>query len=156
MPSRRGFLRLGMFGMGVLAMGHGVAVLRRRSAPGELDDEIVAMLLATAECITGVRPLRGNYEHYFRHHAASKPGYRALYLRFCELLHDHGFAHAEPHAQARIIEAVRATQLDATMAQAIVRETLAVFERTDAWLQLGYKSWPGSARGLDLYREAPT
>ena len=37
----------------------------------------------------------------------------------------------------------------------IFMETLAVFAATDAWLSLGYETWPGTPRGLETYRQRP-
>jgi len=37
----------------------------------------------------------------------------------------------------------------------IVREVLALFARTDAWILLGYEAWPGTARGFTRYVQAP-
>ena len=37
----------------------------------------------------------------------------------------------------------------------ILDEALALFARTDAWVVLGYRGWPGQPRGLDRYRRAP-
>jgi hypothetical protein len=37
----------------------------------------------------------------------------------------------------------------------ILQEILAVFSKTDAWLALGYRSWPESARGLEEHLRPP-
>ena len=41
------------------------------------------------------------------------------------------------------------------MRRYVVQEILALYAATDAWTDLGYESWPGAVRGLDLYREPP-
>ena len=33
---------------------------------------------------------------------------------------------------------------------------LALFVRTDGWVLLGYETWPGTPRGLDLYTRPPS
>jgi hypothetical protein len=37
----------------------------------------------------------------------------------------------------------------------IMREALALFADTDAWVLTGYDGWPGTPRGLERYRRAP-
>ncbi len=37
----------------------------------------------------------------------------------------------------------------------IVREIFDLFARTDAWVKLGYETWPGEHRGLYTYTQPP-
>jgi hypothetical protein len=62
---------------------------------------------------------------------------------------------ASPFAtRVAIIGEIRASPHQARwFERRIFQETLAVFEKSDAWLQLGYASWPGSPRGHDVYQQ---
>jgi hypothetical protein len=37
----------------------------------------------------------------------------------------------------------------------IIREIFDLFARTDAWVKLGYETWPGEHRGLYTYTQPP-
>ncbi len=117
--------------------------------------------MAAAEAVTGVRPLRGHYEAYYRHQAAHRLAYRDLYRRFAKVVQDmasargHGdFTICDLPTRLEIIEVIRDDPATAQEFEIpVFQETLATYARTDAWLALGYVSWEGSARGLEVYRQ---
>ena len=116
--------------------------------------------MASAEAVTGIRPLQGHYEAYYRHQALYRAGYLFRYRQYAEMAEraaaqsGHApFQALDIPARVAIIDEIRALPRVGPLFEIpIFQETLAVFERTDAWLQLGYVSWPGSPRGLDQYR----
>ena len=146
---------------------------------GPLDDHTLAALMATTLVLlpAGIEPQR--YEDCFRWRAEHLPGYKGIYDRFAATvdraarqLGEAGFAHAaapaerkvlEPLAEARAVLAERSRRaaLRVTLLgrdwfvfeRHIVRDLLALFARTDAWLLAGYPSHPGVARGLDAYHQ---
>lgn len=165
MKTRRQFVREGTWAAmaGVPALPLAAEAQDRPAGPpvsDALSASVLSVLMASAEAITGVRPLRGHYEAYYRYQATWRPAHREVYRRFAEVVTAAAgevgladFAAADLSARAGILGNLRARP---EMARAfeipIFRETLAVFARTDAWLALGYTSWEGSARGLDEYR----
>jgi hypothetical protein len=128
---------------------------------GMLDQPTLRILMATAEAVAGMRPLRGHYEAYYRHQASQRAGYLALYGRFSDEVRRHtrssgceDFAACDLPERFRILESIRANSGVAPAFEVpVFQETLAVFEATDAWLAMGYVSWEGGPRGLDVYRQ---
>jgi len=164
MHTRRQFV---LQGVGAAAAGAAalpldtIAQSGPQSAP-VLPQQVLRTLMASAEVVTGVRPLRGHYEAYYIYQATQRPAYRVLYRRFAEALSATAgelglgdFAGADVRARAGILDNLRSRQdFSREFEIPVIQETLAVFARTDAWLALGYASWEGSARGLDEYRRA--
>ncbi|MCL2898433.1 hypothetical protein [Brenneria tiliae] len=128
--------------------------------PRALDSATMQILLALAETINGVQPLRGHYARYYRHQVRHQPGYSAA----CRLLAGavenaarritgNGFVACDALARTDILSRLAPTSADEReFMERFCQETLAIFQKTDMWIQLGYRSWPGSARGLDEYR----
>jgi len=139
------------------------AVMPARAAAAEtgvLDERTRLVLVANAKAITGFSALRGYYEDYYRHQALNRAGHLFVYRLYARMTDriasETGAAtflactDAERLAAIAKIRALpRAAQL---FEGPIFQETLAVFEKTDAWLQLGYESWPGTPRGHDIYQ----
>ncbi|MEJ6020815.1 hypothetical protein [Ramlibacter sp. PS4R-6] len=132
-------------------------------AASVLAPAVVRTLRASAEAITGVAPLRGHYEAYWRYHALHDAKRRELYGRFADTVTASAaaagiadFAAASPQSRLAVLQGLRSLPEQArAFERPVFQEILAIFQRTDAWLQLGYEAWPGSARGLDEYRRAP-
>ena len=128
---------------------------------GTLDDRTLAVLKATAEVVTGVQPLQGYYEDYYSYSALQRAGYLSLYRDFAgrvdrtaKRLGRADFLACDASTRAGIVEKTRSILGGGSRFEnPIFQETLAVFERTDAWLQLGYAAWPGSPRGQDFYKQ---
>jgi hypothetical protein len=94
------------------------------------------------------------YEQYFRWRLEHLRPARLLYARFLKALASESkaagvdFLAAEPDARRTVLARV-SQRGDMSGAWPKLRgEMLALFARTDAWLQLGYESWPGTARGF--------
>jgi hypothetical protein len=65
------------------------------------------------------------------------------------------FPAIEMSGRRNLLDLVRNSRHGRRFEDVFFQETLAIFLRTDAWLQLGYSSWEGSARRLDSYRRQP-
>jgi hypothetical protein len=138
--------------------------------------------MAAAEALIDMPPLRGHYITYYQWHAENQPGYRLLYDRFtaeagkrARAIAGADFASASLGTRQQIVNDLRpcagleglrwsqrlrlASALDpgwlVQLERYLFQETLWVFGKTDAWLRLGYESWPASARGFDDYLHAP-
>lgn len=141
---------------------------------GPLDAATAAALAAAAEALVGEAGRRSHYLESFRWRAAQLPGRRRLYRRFTRLVDAAAagagaarFAHLDPGSRrrllARLFPAGRlrrallgwAAGERMLLRRHVVREILEVYAATDAWTDLGYGSWPGTAQGLAAYREPP-
>jgi hypothetical protein len=164
MPTRRRFVQQGAGA----AMAAAAALAQAQPASSgsveqTLPRGVVKVLMATAEAITGVQPLRGHYEAYWNYRARYAAVYKALYLRFAEEVVSAAasaglpdFAAADARARVGILEGLRSLPDNARDFEVpIFQEMLAVFAETDAWLALGYTGWEGTARGLEEYRRPP-
>ena len=139
--------------------------------PGPLDAGVVRTLLAATRALLG-EPLEiGHYEDYFRWRAQNLPGYRSLYRDFTAALDRAArgpgradFASAPAERQRRILSEMLPVRGMSRLSRGLIgrdRERFAefvvveVFQRftsTDAWLRIGYESWPGTPRGFDFYQ----
>ncbi len=148
--------------------------------PGPLGSPAMAALIAAAGAVTGYAIDPAHYAEYYRWRAEHLRGYRVLYERFAR---DADRA-ARARGARSFAAATREIQLDVLGRAAparggrpltvwerlradvagdpwplyerfVVRETLALFARTDAWIALGYRGWPGVPKGLDRFRLAP-
>lgn len=144
------------------------------SIPGELDEETEGTLRAAAEALVGEAGRESRYLSPFRWRAAHLPGYRGLYRRFTHFV-DAEAGDGKASRFAALPTAERRRLLSGRfpggrlrhvllgwrdpdrmrMRRHVVQEILATYAATDAWTDLGYESWPGAVRGLDLYREPP-
>jgi hypothetical protein len=135
--------------------------------PGPLDDAVVRTMLSATRTLLG-EPLEiAHYEDYFRWRAQNLPGYRSLYGDFAAALDraaQGSFVSAPPVRQRRILAEMlpvrgwsrlgrglfgRDTE---RFAHFVVLEVFQRFTSTDAWLRIGYESWPGTPRGFDFYQ----
>lgn len=132
-----------------------------------LDHETTQTLLAVVETLVGkVEP--DHYEDYFDWRAANSPGYADFYSRFARIADqlarissDASFADCDRVARAEVLkqaeslppELLPRTKL--SYVGNIAGEIKALFARTDAWVRVGYKYWPGRPRGLSEYTLAP-
>lgn len=170
--------------MGVL--GAARAVTRRLGPPvlapaatGELNAVQLRTLLAAAAAVAGAPIRQEHYAAFFRWRAAHLRGHRRLYVRFCGAVdraarsaQGRAFADCQAATQQRILDRAFRARANAAVPgpwlrrvreydwhlyeRYILREVLAIFAATDAWLLLGYDGWPGTPRGFGRYRRAPT
>jgi hypothetical protein len=145
---------------------------------GELSVIQLRTLLAAAAAVAGAPIRQEHYAAFFRWRAAHLRGHARLYARFCAAVDRaaHGaagvaFAGCGVEVQRRILERAFRARADAAVTgvslrrlldydwrlyeRHILREVLALFAATDAWVLLGYETWPGTPRGLERYRRAP-
>jgi hypothetical protein len=128
---------------------------------GPLDAPTLAVLMASAEAVTQIQPLKGYYAEYYRYQALNRDGSLARYRFYARAVNGMAaratgtdFAASPFATRVAIIGEIRASpRLTQWFERPIFQETLAVFEKSDAWLQLGYASWPGSPRGHDVYQQ---
>jgi hypothetical protein len=144
---------------------------------GSLDPDTMGTLLATIDALLIETPVpRGEcdrYAQYFQWHAENVPGYYALYQRFvARVNHVAGRALAEqnPRERRRTLDRVVASSSSPSGRDRlhvlvnrdpwlfriyVSEEILRLYCRSDALITLGYESWPGTPRGLEVYRRAP-
>jgi hypothetical protein len=169
--------------LGVLAAGH--VVTRRLGAPvvdaaatGELSVTQLRTLLAATAAVVGAPVRPEHYAAFFRWRAAHLRGHLRLYARFCAAVDRAAqgaagvaFVGCPEETQRRILERAFRARADAAVhgpwlrrlldydwqlyERHILREVLALFAATDAWVLLGYETWPGTPRGFERYRRAP-
>jgi hypothetical protein len=144
---------------------------------GTISAEGLRTLLAATRAIV-LEPIdAAHYAAFLRWRAEHLPGHYALYERFRGTLdsiarREEGlpFARCSLASQRRILRPAlevpfrqapggrpaRGDERDwALYHRHIVRELLALFARTDAWILLGYEAWPGTPRGFARYVQAP-
>lgn len=142
--------------------------------PGELDAATATTLRAAAVALVGEAGAAARYAVPFRWRAAHRPGHLEVYRRFARFvdaaaveLGAAGFT-ALPAEQRRALLArhfpggrLRGALTGWRRPQRrllrrhVVRPILEVYAATDAWVDLGYGGWPGTARGLNAYRQPP-
>jgi len=127
-----------------------------------IDATTMRVLLAAAESVTGVRPLRGHYESYYDRRASQSPICAQVYREFAAVVEGAAlrltrqeFASIALASRRHVLDAVRTSGPGRRFEDVFFQETLMIFLKTDAWLQVGYPSWEGSPRGLDSYRRQP-
>ena len=145
--------------------------------PGPLGERDLRTLLAATEALAGYPIDHDRYADFFRWHAATLSGYKALYERFTMAVNRsarlrHGCGYVECSAAARLAFLDRAFRVRpqdlpgkvrvrifdrdwVLFDRHIVRAVVALFARTDAWRLAGYEAWPGMPRGLERYRRPP-
>jgi len=149
------------------------------TAPGAFSPATLDTLVAAAGTVIGKPIEPSHYAEYFRWRAEHLAGYRAVYERFAAEINRAarrtarcGFASCTAPVRERLLApAAQArrpgTPVDiawlgagrrrwATYNMVIFDEALALFADTDAWTLAGYDGWPGTPRGLDRYRHAPS
>ncbi len=145
---------------------------------GSLAPSTIAVLVAAAEAVAGYPIDPVHYETYYRWRAEHLRGYRALYERFAQeadrgahRLGGRPFAAASSVVRREILahgprarapktawDRLRVQLVDydwPAFDRFVLGETIGLFARTDAWVALGYRGWPGMPRGLDRYRRFP-
>jgi hypothetical protein len=153
---------------------------RLEDAPtGPLSAEALNSLLASTTALAGVPVQLAHYEDFFRWRADHLRGYKALYEQFAAALDRRArqsvrcaFVDCNRQMQQKILEElpqvrsadtnwhrVRVAVLEREWLRFdhyIVRDIFLLFLKTDAWILLGYETWPGTPRGLDRYTQAPS
>lgn len=142
-----------------------------QNAPeGLLGERTVLALLATTEALVGTEVETSHYEAFFRWRSENLSGYRNLYERFAVVVDRAAkealkpdFASSEIEVRREILQRMTARPYariferdGLRFEKYIFQQIRALFSRTDAWILLGYESWPGIPRGLDSYTKAPS
>ncbi|HWH80821.1 MAG TPA: hypothetical protein VNU71_01145 [Burkholderiaceae bacterium] len=128
-----------------------------------LSAQTLRLLLAATQGLLGRRQLQGHYEAYYRFSARHWAEYAVLYRDFAAGLealaarsNAAGFVDCDLPLRLQVLETMRAMPGEAARYEnGFFQETLWVYQKTDAWLDLGYKAWEGSPRGVDSYGAAP-
>lgn len=144
------------------------------AATGPLDEATLLVLQATTAALIEVPVETGHYRDFFQWRSQNVPGYKSLYEQFAASVNA---AAGAPFADCTVVtqRGVLARCLRAGNAAGhlgkvraglferqwlvydryIVREIFDLFARTDAWVKLGYETWPGEHRGLYTYTQPP-
>ncbi len=144
------------------------------AATGPLDEATLQVLQATAAALIEAPVETGHYRDFFQWRSQNVPGYKGIYEQFAASVNEVAgtpFADCNTVTQrgvlARCLRAgnaaghlgkVRAGLFDRQWLihdRYIVREIFDLFARTDAWVKLGYETWPGEHRGLYTYTQPP-
>jgi hypothetical protein len=137
---------------------------------GLLGEGAVRTLLATTDALVGTEVEKSHYGAFFRWRSENLSGYRDLYERFAVVVdraakevRKSDFASCDMEVRREILQrttsrtyAVIFDRDGVRFEKYILEQILALFSRTDAWILLGYESWPGTPRGLDSYTKAPS
>jgi hypothetical protein len=144
----------------------------------KLEDGILQILLTATETIADVPIDTVHYENLFRWRSENLRGYNNLYNKFARALNSSAkrltgkdFIGADRETQLRILDKTYQIRMSTgklnlvrfgiferdwiLFDRYIIRDILRLFIRTDAWIMLGYESWPGKVRRLRRYRVAP-
>ncbi len=141
-------------------------------APGPLDEATLKVLQATAAALIEVPVERGHYRDFFQWRSRNVPGYKGLYEQFAASVNAAAgtpFADCNAAAQRGVLaRCLRAGNPAGHWGKVqtglcerqwliydryVVREIFDLFARTDAWVKLGYETWPGEHRGLYTYTQ---
>ena len=104
-----------------------------------------------------------HYADYFRWWARRRPGLRDIYERAAAALEHRAREHAgkafvdcDPPVCLEVVSRTLAVPANMELfVKHIQRPILRVYSDTDAWIDMGYASWPGKPRGLRAYRRPP-
>lgn len=147
-----------------------------RQGLGKLKSKELNTLIAATEALVDNEIEKTHYEIYFTWRSENLPGYYRLYTKFCATLNklsqDHSnldFKDVPTNIQQNILQKIpkqkTIRRLFATISgnkdyllfyDYVILDILKLYGDTDAWLLLGYKYWPGQARGFELYRKPHT
>ncbi len=142
---------------------------------GNLKPNTLQCLLKVTETLVGASIEKGHYETYFEWRAENLPGYQNLYKKFAAVLDQmarqsfhRDFTNCElamcksilreffPSGRFYTLKTVLFNSENYILFHDhIIQEILKIFSHTDAWILMGYKHWPGEARGLEQYRRKP-
>ncbi len=144
------------------------------AATGPLDEATLQILQATTAALLDVPVEMGHYRDFFQWRSQHVPGYKGLHEQFAASVNAAAgtpFVDCDVAVQrgvlARCLRAGNpAGHLGQTWAglfdrrwliydRYVVREIFDLFARTDAWVKLGYETWPGEHRGLYTYTQPP-
>jgi len=144
------------------------------SPPGPLDEETADTLRAAAEALVGEAGRSDRYLAPFRWRADHVPGHLETYRRFAGFVDERArrqgaarFVALSTGGRRRLLSrwfpGGRMRHLVTgwmaperrLLRRHVVREILAVYAATDAWVDLGYGGSPGEVRGLEAYRHPP-
>jgi hypothetical protein len=157
------------------ALHHGLVDPVIKKAPtGVLSEQALKALLAVTQTLVDSPVETSHYVEFFQWRSQNLQGYKDVYEQFAFTVNhaakqsvNQEFSDSETGVRLRILQktrlAGRINRIQMGLFERdwlrfekyIVREILEVFNRTDAWILLGYESWPGTARGLVEYREVP-
>jgi hypothetical protein len=147
-------------------------------ATGPLEEPTARVLQATAAALLDTPVEMRHYQEFFQWRSQNLPGYKGLYEQFALRVNETAarsagapFADCNLAAQRGVLARClrtgsRAGHLGEAWAglvdrqwliydRYIVREIFDLFARTDAWVKLGYETWPGEHRGLYTYTQPP-
>jgi hypothetical protein len=139
-----------------------------------VDQHVLKSLLAVTEALLDVEVEMNHYENYFRWRLENIPGYKSLYENFIRSLDEEAqnitgenFVSSNKSFRQRCLQ----NRLQENRRKKVIlgilwkdelqyetniaREIFRLFADTDAWLSLGYESWPGTPRGLADYTKRP-
>jgi hypothetical protein len=136
---------------------------------GPLEEGVLRTLLATTETLVGTPVKTAHYETFFRWRSENLSGYRGLYERFAVVIDRAAkkagkpdFASCDLEVRREILQSMTSRVYALVFERDwfrfekhIFQQILTLFSETDAWILLGYESWPGTPRGLDSYTKAP-
>jgi hypothetical protein len=144
------------------------------AARGPLDEATLQVLQATTAALLETPVEMGHYRDFLQWRSQHVPGYKGLYEEFAASVNAAAgapFADRDVVTQRRVLtRCLRAGHPTGPLGRLqagvferqwlaydryIVREIFDLFARTDAWVKLGYETWPGEHRGLYTYTQPP-
>ncbi len=141
---------------------------------GPLDEATLQVLQATTAALIEAPVEMGHYRDFFQWRSQNAPGYKSLYEQFAASVNA---AAGTPFADCNVVtqrsvlaRCLRVSNPAGHVGKAwaglferqwliydryVIREIFDLFARTDAWVKLGYETWPGEHRGLYTYTQPP-
>ncbi|MCB9452152.1 MAG: hypothetical protein H6672_11985 [Anaerolineaceae bacterium] len=168
----------GAVGVGVPVIFNLVEQIRLLPLPdapaGPMSDAVRETMRAVTATIFINYPIDLNrYQQYFVFHAEKINGYGKLYEDFvAELDRTSSYTYSKRFVdcdeqerrsvlspwlrtpvsrEEQLVDGFRRGVFSLQVSEHILTEILTIFMNTDAWIAVGYKSWPGMPRGLDDY-----
>lgn len=142
-----------------------------------LENETLETLVSASESLIGMPIKKNHYSLYFKWRAENLQGYAGVYRKLVSRIRERSvklfgksFQSCSEGERSEIIRSLRnysgTDSLRYKFSALVVgeyylfekrvfREILELFSRTDAFVHLGYRSWPGKVRGLHEYQRHP-
>lgn len=139
-----------------------------------LDYRALANLLAVTRLLTHPFIENDHYEDFLKWRSENIRGYKYVYEKISLILENKSmelfscsFLDCDAADQLAILGRIRPrnrldkvnkavfSKDDLLFERFFIFDVLSLYARTDAWIELGYESWPGKPRGLNRYMRAP-
>lgn len=146
----------------------------KESSTGSLDPQTLKTLLLATEALVETPIEKRHYEDFFLWRSENLRGYKNLHEQLVAYLdrsakqsNKRNYADCDTATQKKILESIRSATSFDKLRMGILKDDWLLFEKyffseilllfamTDAWVSIGYETWPGKPRGLSKYTQPP-